>query len=112
MYCTKCGVELRDQDKFCCECGASTGRGAPPGPARVDRLVRPMQEAKIAGVCAGFARYFGVDVTLVRVLWLALTVLPVPFCGLIAYIVCWIVMPKQEGTAAAPNMQPANVSPR
>jgi len=27
---------------------------------------------KIAGVCAGFARYMGVDVTLVRVVWLVI----------------------------------------
>jgi phage shock protein C len=49
---------------------------------------------KIAGVCAGFARYFEVDVTLVRLLWLV-----VAFCagvGFIAYLVAWIVMPKDE----------------
>jgi phage shock protein C len=112
MYCTKCGIELRDQDKFCNDCGTSTGRGTPAGAPRVDRLTRPMQEAKIGGVCAGFARYFGVDVTLVRILWLALTVLPVPFCGFIAYIVCWIVTPKDEVAVPAPNMNPASFSPR
>lgn len=108
MYCTKCGIELRDQDKFCNDCGTTTGRGAPAGASRLDRLTRPMQEAKIGGVCAGFARYFGVDVTLVRILWLALTVLPVPFCGVIAYIVCWIVMPKDEVAVPAPNMHPVS----
>ena len=59
-----------------------------------------MSEAKIAGVCAGFARYFGLDVTLVRILWVVLTVFPVPFFGLISYIVAWIVMPKDPVTAA------------
>ena len=58
-----------------------------------------MSEAKIAGVCAGFARYFGLDVTLVRVLWVVLTVFPVPFFGLVSYIVAWIVMPKDPVTA-------------
>ena len=53
-----------------------------------------MHEAKIAGVCAGFARYFALDVTLVRVLWVVLTVCPVPTFGVVAYIVAWIVMPK------------------
>jgi phage shock protein PspC (stress-responsive transcriptional regulator) len=67
-----------------------------------------MQEAKIGGVCAGFARYFGVDVTLVRVLWLALTIFPVPCFGAIAYIVCWIVMPKDTTSAPATTMHPAN----
>jgi phage shock protein C len=67
-----------------------------------------MHEAKLGGVCAGFARYFGLDVTLVRILWLVLTVLPVPFCGVIAYIVCWIVMPKDDAPVAVATMHPAN----
>ena len=57
-----------------------------------------MSEAKIAGVCAGFARYAGLDVTLVRVLWVVLTLCP-PCPGLIAYVVAWIVMPKDPETA-------------
>jgi phage shock protein C len=60
-----------------------------------------MSESKIAGVCAGFARYFGLDVTLVRVLWVVITVFPLPFFGLVSYIVAWIVMPKDAVTAVA-----------
>ena len=92
MFCTRCGIELRDQDRFCSQCGTASGSGfsAPP---RTERLSRPMQEAKIAGVCAGVARYFDVDVTLVRILWLVVTVYP-PGVGLLAYIICWIAMPK------------------
>jgi phage shock protein C len=104
MFCTKCGVELRDQDKFCFDCGASTGRAAPP-PRPQEQLSRPMHEAKIAGVCAGFARYFALDVTLVRVVWVVLSVWPVPMFGLIAYIVAWIVMPKDPVTVPARQMQ-------
>jgi phage shock protein C len=58
-----------------------------------------MSEAKIAGVCAGFARYFGFDVTLIRILWAVLIVCPVPSFGLVAYIVAWIVMPKDPVAA-------------
>jgi len=95
MFCTKCGTELRDQDRFCFNCAAATGRGAAV-PRREDPLSRPMHEAKIAGVCAGFARYLGLDVTLVRILWVVLTVCPVPFFGVVSYIVAWIVMPKDQ----------------
>ena len=28
MFCTKCGIELKERDKFCCECGNPTGRGS------------------------------------------------------------------------------------
>jgi phage shock protein C len=109
MFCTKCGIELRDQDRFCYQCGASTGKNNPAMAPGMDRLSRPMHEAKIAGVCAGFARYFGVDVTLVRVLWLVVTLVPLPCFGLVAYIVCWIVMPKDPVTVAASQMHPANL---
>jgi phage shock protein C len=108
MFCTKCGIELKERDKFCSDCGNSTGRGSSAPTPRVDRLSRPMNEAKIGGVCAGFARYFGLDVTLVRILWIVLTVLPVPFCGFIAYIVCWIVMPKDEAPVHVASMHPAS----
>jgi phage shock protein C len=109
MFCTKCGIELKEQDKFCNDCGSATGRGTPAASQTTERLSRPMQDAKIGGVCAGFARSFGLDVTLVRILWIALTVLPVPFCGLIVYIVCWIVMPKDDVTVPARQMHPANL---
>jgi phage shock protein C len=99
MFCTKCGSELREQDRFCSACGVATARGAAPSRPEA-RLSRPMSEAKIAGVCAGFARYLGVDVTVVRILWVVLAVCPLPF-GLIAYIVAWIVMPKDPVTALA-----------
>jgi phage shock protein C len=98
MFCTKCGTQLKEQDKFCSECGAATGRGATwqgaAGSRPAPSLSRPMDQAKIAGVCAGFARYFGLDVTLVRVLWVVLTVFPLPMFGLVSYFVAWIVMPK------------------
>jgi phage shock protein C len=102
MFCTKCGTELRNQDNFCSACGAATARGEAGQAAwnrPTERLSRPMSEAKIAGVCAGFARYFALDVTLVRVLWVVLTVFPMPFFGLISYFVAWIVMPKDPVTA-------------
>jgi phage shock protein PspC (stress-responsive transcriptional regulator) len=50
----------------------------------------------IAGVCEGIADYVGWDPTLVRVGYILLSVLTA-FSGVIAYLVLWIVMPK-EGT--------------
>lgn len=98
MFCTRCGSELREQDNFCFNCGATTTRGASaarPTPP----LCRAMNNRMIAGVCAGFARYLGVDVTLVRILWVVLSFSGV---GLIGYIVAWIIMPKDSLTAVVP----------
>jgi len=100
MYCTQCGFKLDDGDVFCARCGKATKADAPPrAESGQRRLVRPMRDRKIAGVCAGFANYFGVDVTLIRILWL----LAMLFggTGIVAYIVAWIAMPKEDGPAAA-----------
>jgi phage shock protein PspC (stress-responsive transcriptional regulator) len=52
-----------------------------------------MGQKKIAGVCAGFAEYFEMDVTLMRILFIVLVVTP-PGVGLLAYLVAWIAMPR------------------
>lgn len=105
MFCTKCGTDLKDQPRFCSQCGTSTSQVGETR-QRPDRLSRP-HDGKIAGVCAGFARYFDVDVTLVRILWLVITVWPLPLFGVISYIVAWIVMPKDPLVVPAQSMHPA-----
>lgn len=63
----------------------------------IKRLVRPRAGRKMAGVCAGIADYFDVDVALVRVAWVVLSIVPGGiFGGIVAYLAAWIVMP--EGT--------------
>jgi phage shock protein PspC (stress-responsive transcriptional regulator) len=61
--------------------------------------VRITAEEKIAGVCAGIADYLDVDVTLVRALWLALSIVPGAIVGgIVAYVLAWIVMPAGQAT--------------
>ena len=91
MYCSHCGVEISEQDCYCSQCGGATPNAARRTSSRV--LSRSRDDSKVGGVCAGFARYLGVDVTLVRILWVVLTIYP-PGAGLIAYFICLIVMPK------------------
>lgn len=110
MFCTRCGIELSDTARYCSACGA----GTPNAPysfgyqrsAAASRLSRPEEGKKIAGVCAGVARYFGVDVSLVRIIWVILCFWP-PFAGVLAYIVCWIVMPPDPRLLAAPAQNSA-----
>jgi phage shock protein C len=58
-----------------------------------DRLVRPRQGRMVAGVCAGLSRRFGIDVTLVRILFLIFALVG---AGEIVYLILWIVVPKEE----------------
>ena len=55
------------------------------------RLVRPRRGKMIAGVCAGLADYFGLDVTLVR---MGFVLLGLFGAGELLYIVLWVIAPK------------------
>jgi phage shock protein C len=109
MYCTQCGAHLDDSARYCISCGKPTGvdssagdgqtgsasaeSGGASATASPKRLRRILAGKKIAGVCAGFAEYFDTDITLMRVIWVALLLIP-PHIGLIAYVVSWAVLPK------------------
>ena len=93
MYCTRCGVELREDDRFCSRCGNRTEAAAAPDMPRA--LMLDKRNKKIAGVCAGFARYLGVDVVLMRVLWLGIALCT--GVGFFVYLAAWIVVPGDEG---------------
>lgn len=48
----------------------------------------------IAGVCGGIAEWLGWSPTLVRILFVLISILSVAFPGIIVYIILWIVMPN------------------
>lgn len=56
-------------------------------------LTRPRQGRMIAGVCAGLARRFGLDPTLVRVAFVVSILLPGP--QVLLYLALWIVIPAE-----------------
>ena len=61
------------------------------------RLYRNSSAGRIAGVCAGIAEYLDADVTLIRLLWVVLSI--VPGClvgGLVAYVAAWLIMPDSS----------------
>ena len=95
MYCNYCGKVIQDNAAVCSYCGIRLGASE----AR-KRLVRPRQGRKIAGVCLGFAEYFDVDVTLVRLVWLIASFMT--GIGLISYPIAWIIMPEEPLMLNAP----------
>ena len=56
------------------------------------KLHKSATDCKFAGVCGGIAEYLAVDPTVIRVLWVLATALG--GSGLLAYIICAIVMPE------------------
>ncbi|MDH3293373.1 MAG: PspC domain-containing protein [Acidimicrobiia bacterium] len=78
-----------------------------------DRVLQ-RKNGKIAGVAGGFADYFDLDVTLVRLAFVALTLLTWPALPL-AYIVAWIIIPEEDRsrstTQTAPVAMPVTPSP-
>jgi len=68
----------------------------------IRRLTRSRSHGTIAGVCAGLAEYFDVDVVLVRAAWVVLSI--VPGCvigGVLAYLAAWLLMPEGPDAVSA-----------
>jgi phage shock protein PspC (stress-responsive transcriptional regulator) len=57
-------------------------------------LSRSKNHRLIAGVCGGIAEWLGWDPTVVRFLYVLVSIFSVAFPGLIAYIILWVVMPE------------------
>ncbi len=58
-------------------------------------LRRSMVNRQIAGVCSGLAEYFDMDPTLLRVVYVLLSV-ATAFSGILVYIVLWVLIPERE----------------
>ena len=111
MFCTACGFSMSDEHRYCARCGKPAQDGqfqwtaAAPSPREVQpprRLERDMYNRKVAGVCSGFAGYFGMDPTIMRLIWVGLfftTGLPI-----IVYPICWMVMSRND---MPPRLGPA-----
>jgi phage shock protein C len=61
---------------------------------RNKRLYRSTADRKVAGVCGGLAIYTDTDSTLLRLAWIAVTVLTGLVPGILGYIAAAIIMPK------------------
>lgn len=67
-------------------------------------LARSRKGRIVAGVCAGVADYFGIDVTLVRVIVAVIAVIT-GGAGALAYLAAWAIIPAEgEETSVAQNL--------
>ncbi len=98
MYCTHCGLQLQETNRFCPQCGQATPFAAESAGfyKREPRLLRrSLRDKKIGGVCAGLAEYLDVDVVLTRVLVVAAMIVSGGL-GLLVYIAAWIIIPLES----------------
>ena len=58
------------------------------------RLYRPTTGRMLGGVCAGLADHLDVDPTVVRLVWVAVTLLSLG-TGILVYIIAWIIIPEE-----------------
>jgi phage shock protein C len=92
MVCARCGKDIESEAAFCRHCGASQSVAGAP-----QRLVRLPSQGRIAGVCAGIADYLDTDVTLVRLAWVLLSIIPGALLGgALAYLAAWILLPESQ----------------
>ncbi|MCB1019005.1 MAG: PspC domain-containing protein [Acidobacteria bacterium] len=63
-------------------------------------LYRSRRHRMIAGICGGLAEWLGWDPTLVRMLYVIVSIASVAFPGILAYIILWMIIPKEPAYAA------------
>ena len=96
MYCMHCGREIADSSNYCSTCG-----GRQRQRTSHKQLTLSATDKKLAGVCGGIAEYLDVDPTIVRLIWVALSVVPGGFVGgALAYFLAWIIIPKAPAFAS------------
>jgi phage shock protein C len=60
------------------------------------QLRRSNKERMIAGVCGGIAEYFDLDPSIVRIVYVIISVISVAFPGILFYILMWIIVPQSD----------------
>ena len=61
---------------------------------RKQKLTRPRTGRMLSGVCAGLANFFGLDVSIIRIVYVILTFVTA-FAGIPIYLLMWIIIPQE-----------------
>lgn len=59
------------------------------------KLYRSRTNRMLSGVCGGLEDYFGIDVTIIRLVWVLITIMSVGFPGIIAYVIAVFIIPEE-----------------
>jgi phage shock protein C len=99
MHCNACGATIAEDGRFCSYCGKLVGV-AP----MAKKLMRSRADRKVGGVCAGLAQHLDLDTSLVRILWVFITLASGILPGIVAYVLGWIIIPEE------PELKPAGTT--
>jgi len=72
LYCKECSDKLKEESK---------------------RLYRSRKDRVLFGVCGGIAEYFNIDPTIVRLVWVIMTL--IYGVGILLYIILTLIVPKE-----------------
>ncbi len=89
--------DFKDEDEEQAETTDKTEDGAPK------RLFRDNDRAMFAGVAAGLSAFFGVDVTIIRLIFILLTFFG--GSGIVIYIVLWLIVPEARTSSERLQMR-------
>jgi phage shock protein C len=59
------------------------------------KLYKSRTTKTIAGVCGGLEEYFNIDVTIIRLIWVAITIATGVFPGVFAYVAAALIIPEE-----------------
>ncbi len=60
-------------------------------------LRRSQKNRMLAGVVGGLANYFGLDATMLRIIYVLVSFFSAAFPGIIVYLILWFIMPLEDG---------------
>ncbi len=64
--------------------------------SKVKKITRSDENKMIGGVCGGIAEYFDMDPTLIRLIYILVSIFSVAFPGMLVYLILWVVIPQQN----------------
>ena len=59
------------------------------------KLYRSRTKRTLSGVCGGLEDYFDIDVTIIRLVWVLISILSGGFPGIVAYVIAVFIIPEQ-----------------
>jgi phage shock protein C len=59
------------------------------------KLYRSRSNRMLSGVCGGLGDYLNIDVTIIRLVWVLITIMSGGFPGIIAYVIAVFIIPEE-----------------